>query len=78
MLMSGELRPSMQSGTISLTGRGASADMFPQDEESLMLKKIALLSMLGVFVLTISACNTTEGVGEDVENLGEGVQDMAS
>lgn len=27
--------------------------------------------------LAIGACNTTEGVGEDIESLGEGVEDTA-
>lgn len=27
--------------------------------------------------LAMTACNTTEGVGEDVEQVGEGIQDVA-
>lgn len=37
-----------------------------------------LLAMTCAFALTmLSACNTVEGAGKDVERAGEGVQDMA-
>lgn len=40
---------------------------------SLML--VAAFSLGGV---TLTGCNTTEGVGEDVEAAGEGIQDVGS
>jgi predicted small secreted protein len=35
----------------------------------------ALLAITGV---SLTGCNTTEGVGEDVEAAGEGIQDAAN
>lgn len=34
-----------------------------------------LLAMAVGLALAVGACNTAEGVGEDLESLGEGVQD---
>jgi len=35
-------------------------------------------AVLGVLtLLTIAACNTTEGVGKDVQSTGEGISDTA-
>ena len=31
----------------------------------------------GASMLVLTACNTTEGAGEDIEGLGEGIQDAA-
>lgn len=36
-----------------------------------------LLLTCGVASLALTACNTVEGAGKDVENLGEAVQDVA-
>ncbi len=41
------------------------------------LRNWSLLLMLGVFVLTLSACNTMEGAGEDIESAGDSIQDAA-
>ena len=35
----------------------------------------ALLTLIG---LSLAACNTVEGAGEDLENVGEAVQDAAT
>ncbi|MFH1499126.1 MAG: entericidin A/B family lipoprotein [Verrucomicrobiota bacterium] len=39
--------------------------------------KITSLSLLLIGALALSGCNTTEGVGEDMEEAGEAVQDAA-
>jgi predicted small secreted protein len=41
------------------------------------LATIASALLLGVAGLTMTACNTTEGVGKDIESAGEGIQDAA-
>lgn len=42
-----------------------------------MLKKIMMLLFLtGTFA--VAACNTVEGVGRDVESVGEATQDAAN
>ena len=41
------------------------------------MKKCMMLAMLGAFVLTLSACNTLKGAGEDIEAGGEAIQDAA-
>jgi len=40
------------------------------------MNKIALVLML-ILAGALSACNTTRGLGEDVEAAGEGIQDVA-
>lgn len=35
----------------------------------------ALLAV--TFIVILSGCNTAEGAGEDIEDLGEGIQDAA-
>ena len=40
------------------------------------MKKLILLPWM-LALLGLAACNTTRGVGEDVEATGEGVQDAA-
>ncbi len=42
-----------------------------------MIKKLFTLLALGFFVTTLAACNTTEGMGEDIEAAGDGIQDAA-
>lgn len=39
--------------------------------------KITSLSLLLIGALALSGCNTTEGVGEDMEQAGQAVQDAA-
>jgi predicted small secreted protein len=41
-----------------------------------MLKKIMTLALVASG-LSLAACNTVEGAGEDVESVGEAVQDTA-
>lgn len=42
------------------------------------MKKIALLSVLGILLMTLLAgCGTTKGVGEDVEKAGKSIQKTA-
>jgi len=38
---------------------------------------IALWAVLGIAAFALSACNTVEGVGKDVEELGEGTQELS-
>lgn len=40
------------------------------------MKNLALVAWLAL-MLALSACNTMQGAGEDVEAAGEGVQDVA-
>lgn len=41
-------------------------------------RKLLLAFVLaGLSVLALSACNTVEGAGEDVESAGEAIQDSA-
>jgi len=42
-----------------------------------MRKLLLGLALASVSVLALSACNTVEGAGEDVENAGEAIQDGA-
>jgi predicted small secreted protein len=42
-----------------------------------MNTKLLLLLSLAVISLGLSACNTMEGAGRDIENAGESVQDAA-
>ncbi|MEE2878961.1 MAG: entericidin A/B family lipoprotein [Pseudomonadota bacterium] len=42
------------------------------------MKTIALLLATMVAILTLTACNTIEGVGEDVEATGDAVSDAAN
>jgi entericidin B len=39
-----------------------------------MDKKIILLLLLSLQVVSLIGCNTTRGVGKDVENAGESIQ----
>jgi predicted small secreted protein len=39
-----------------------------------MIRKILFLSLMLVYVGSMTACNTIEGVGKDVSKTGEGVQ----
>jgi entericidin B len=41
-----------------------------------MFKK-SLLAVMAISVLTLSACNTVRGVGEDIESAGDAVSDTA-
>lgn len=39
--------------------------------------KMLWVMLVGVLAAALSACNTVEGVGEDIEDAGEGIQDAA-
>lgn len=41
------------------------------------MKRFLLISCAILFPLSVSACNTVQGAGEDVEAAGEAVQDAA-
>lgn len=42
----------------------------------LQLKHLLIvMTAIGIVSLTFSGCQTTQGVGEDIENLGESIQD---
>lgn len=41
------------------------------------LRKYFALPLLGLGLIALSACNTAEGFGEDVENTGEAIQKEA-
>ncbi len=42
-----------------------------------MLKKTLMLVLTAAFIVSIAGCNTVEGVGEDIQAAGEGIQDAA-
>jgi predicted small secreted protein len=39
---------------------------------------IAMATLMMAAVLSLGACNTVEGVGEDTESAGEAIQDAAN
>ena len=41
------------------------------------MKKLLMISMLLSFAIALSACNTINGIGKDVQKAGEVVQDAA-
>jgi entericidin A len=41
------------------------------------MKKIIALALLAVSTLTLMACNTVHGFGEDVSKVGEKMQDAS-
>jgi len=50
----------------------------PLEKDSSMKKTTALLAVLAtVFSLGLAACNTVEGVGEDVRSAGDAIDDAA-
>jgi predicted small secreted protein len=42
------------------------------------MKKILIMMALGIMVVTLPACETMKGLGKDVEDAGEWVQEKAS
>jgi entericidin B len=42
------------------------------------MKKILIALAIGVMVFTLTACETMKGLGKDVEDAGEWVQEKAS
>lgn len=54
------------------------------EQKNAVVKKVgsmalaaAVLSAAGCMLVTLSACNTTEGVGKDIESAGEGLKEAA-
>lgn len=41
-----------------------------------MLKRITLLLLTATLLLLLTGCNTLHGFGQDMEAVGEGIQDM--
>ena len=41
------------------------------------MRRLITACSLVLFVLTLTACNTMEGAGQDVEDAGEAIQDGA-
>ena len=39
--------------------------------------KAAMIAILGLFVFSLSACNTVEGAGKDVKATGDAVENAA-
>lgn len=43
------------------------------------IRTLLLAALLAVSVpLALSGCNTTEGVGEDIQDAGQGIEDLAN
>jgi entericidin B len=40
--------------------------------------KTLLIALLGVFAISLSACNTIEGAGKDVKATGQAVENVAN
>lgn len=43
-----------------------------------MLKKTLSLLLTTAFIVAIAGCNTLHGAGQDIEAVGEGLQDVTS
>lgn len=43
-----------------------------------MIKKTLSLLLTAAFVVAIAGCNTLHGAGQDIEAVGEGLQDATS
>jgi predicted small secreted protein len=41
-----------------------------------MLKKSLMLILTAAFIVALTGCNTLHGAGQDIEAVGEGLQDM--
>ncbi|QIM68997.1 MULTISPECIES: entericidin A/B family lipoprotein [Basfia] len=40
------------------------------------MKKIMALLVAGAFIFTLSACETTKGVGKDIQNAGQKMEQV--
>ena len=45
--------------------------------KSALFAKLALVLGAAFITMSVTACNTTEGAGKDMERAGEGIQDAA-
>ena len=43
-----------------------------------MLKKTLILILTAAFIVALVGCNTLHGAGQDIEAVGEGLQDLTS
>jgi predicted small secreted protein len=48
-----------------------------QEDRRIRILRTLALSIVGLGAIACSACNTTKGVGKDVEAAGEGLQGVA-
>ncbi|GGC42085.1 hypothetical protein GCM10011371_31880 [Novosphingobium marinum] len=44
-------------------------------EKDIMVRKLLTMFGIGVFALTASACNTIDGAGEDIESVGDEIDE---
>ena len=42
------------------------------------MMKIRVFALMGLMVLAVSACNTLEGAGKDLEQAGEAIQNTVN
>ncbi len=42
------------------------------------MKRIVMMMLMGMMILGLSACETMKGLGKDVEDAGEWVQEKAN
>lgn len=38
------------------------------------MKKLLTLTLTSVFAVALAGCNTTQGIGKDIQSAGEGIQ----
>lgn len=61
----------------ALAGRYAAWPIIPLAKESLM-KRVIVLMMMALFSMSfITACNTVKGAGQDVQKVGDKVEQAA-
>ena len=49
----------------------------PLEDTFMKNTKIVLLALVVAFVFSLTACNTVEGVGKDVQKVGDKIEDAA-
>jgi predicted small secreted protein len=42
-----------------------------------MTTRLLLIAAIAAFALAAAACNTTKGIGKDIESAGDGIKDAA-
>ncbi len=47
-------------------------------EEEIRMKKLLIILMALTMALTVTSCNMLRGAGEDIEDVGDTVQDVAN
>lgn len=53
------------------------AEIHAEEGKGGLVKRLMVVAALAVGVLSLTACNTTEGVGKDVKSLGKGIEETA-